>query len=807
MRLAFGDTVVDLDTHQVQGGRGANPLTPLEAALLRYLAERRGQVVSQQTLHTEVWGYAPTVASRAAYHAIARLRRRLEPDPSTPRYLVSVRGAGFRLNADVAPPVAPLATPPRALPRRTTRFFGRARELATICERILEGPTSLVSIVGIGGIGKTRLALEALARLEDGVDHVVFCDLGGVAQVDEACTAILEQLGQPDRAGAWATLAKVLAERGQAVLALDGVERLAGALTGPVAGLLEACPALKVLTTGRTDMGLHGELRILLDPLPEPPLGAGWSAIRDNAAVQLFADRVALHDFTFDVNDQNAAIVNQIVTALGGWPLALELAAAQCAGRSIRWLAAELPSIDALTARARDVPARHRTLGATLSWTWALLSTPLREGLQQLTCFPGGVDEETARAILGAGGSDCLQALHGRGLARVASRPEEPRRYGMLDPIRQWVRQEQPASSEMERRLVHWAAERCRACTAVTNASGPGTPVLDRLKRERTNLERALDVALEQRLDDASAEVAVGVGLVAWNFGHHPSALRRLRRALQRSPDCVPLLHRAGLLASTHEPVGAATQLLERAVEQAGFQALPNPQRATILQHLAKQLDRMGLATRADELYEEALTLTEPGTRAELAVLGTWSGSLGNRADPRAVELGERAAALCRDQRDHAAEPGVLHNLAKAYLAVGRASRARDIAEQALRLATAQQHATQAMVAWLLAETWLAEDRTRARTMFGQALELASRLGDQRTATRAQARLALVHADRRDQSEQWLSAAQAGVDADLPEIRKLLQDASTALTHGAVKAPGSSAEARSTASTSTDHAE
>ena len=737
MKLAFGESLVDLDSLEVTGPAGPGTLSALEASLLRYLADRPGEVVSQAELHEQVWGYAPTVVSRAAYHAIVRLRRRLEQDPSQPVFLVAVRGAGFRLDAEIRTPAEAPAPP---LPRLRTRFFGRLQERALLREHLLERRTCVVSLVGMGGIGKTSLALEVAWDVARAFRQVVFCDLSQTTHVDEAASRLLRDLGIRGPGMSWRRVTEALRTHGPTLLILDNVEQLLPHLALPVSDLVDACPDLQVLATGRTDLRIRGELRVLLEALVPPDLEAPVADVADNLAVQLFADRMALHEPRFSVTERNAPAVVTVVRQLGGWPLALELAAAQCVGRGIEWLVRDLPLGVDLQARAHDVPDRHRTMDATLAWSWELLDDAQRDALLAFGCLPGGVSSSAQQRVVDENGPLLARTLHERGWLYVVSDTEPGPRYGLLPPVRAWVQRQHPRTSPAWIAVVGWAQALAQQGTT-TASKARGTPHLDMLEAERDNLEAAFDAAMALEDVRAVADVALAIGLVAWNYGPHPPALARLRLALRANPDRADLHHRAGLLASTHEPTPVALALLQRAAELALAQGLER-QRPTYLQHLARLVQRDGDVARADQLFEEALALAEPRSREELAVLGTWCGSLAEREDPRAVAMGERAAALCARHEDRAVEPGILHNLAKAYLRTGELERARETASLAHDRAVEQKHSIQGLTRVLLAETWAEEAPDRARELLVEAVAWAERVGDWTVRDRAQAGLA-----------------------------------------------------------------
>ena len=299
--LPIGDYTVDLRGLVMHGPSGSSSLSAREGDLLEYLAARVGEAVPTEELLINVWNYAPGVQSRAVYHTVARLRRRLEPDPSRPQFLISVRGVGFRLDLGPASPRAPVPSPPASsLPRRRTRFFGRTNEIEQAVERLRDSPSPLVTVLGLGGIGKTRVALEIAERLQDDIARTVFCE------VPRESHGVIGALGRAldvrvSSSTGVETLAKHLEVPGGVLLVLDNATHDGESAAELISHLIEQCPSLRVLATSREAMRLHGEARILLDVMPLPDVGGTLAKAGDNPAVQLFVDRVVLHDPRFSL--------------------------------------------------------------------------------------------------------------------------------------------------------------------------------------------------------------------------------------------------------------------------------------------------------------------------------------------------------------------------------------------------------------------------------------------------------------------------------------------------------------------------
>ncbi|MEO0603073.1 MAG: tRNA pseudouridine(55) synthase TruB, partial [Myxococcota bacterium] len=493
-----------------------------------YHYARKGQTVSQATLLVEVWGYSPKVSSRAAYHAVARLRQRLEPDPTHPRYLVTVRGKGFKLELDDAPP--PRAGTVRTavrLPRRRTVFFGRTQERDTVIARLRSSPTPVVSLVGLGGVGKSRLAVEICHALIEDYDHLTFSDLTDVEGPDELLATLARTLRVPlSREGlAVRTLARHLDARGATLLVLDNIDRCADAVADLAMALIDGCSRLTLLVTGRRGLDLHGECQILLDVLPLPEPDAPLADVAANEAVQLFVDRVGLKE-PFDQTSSNVDQVEAIVRRLEGWPLALELAAAQVPVAGLDWLAEPAVDVRSLRATTRDRPRRQRTVHDVLDLTWELLDRCAREAWIQLSWFRGGFTLAAAEAVVETTTPMpvVLATLRERGIVRRVGQEPQPR-FGMLEPVREWARERLGPTPEVAERHLAWAV----ALQQILLEQAPSDHTTAIAIAEFENLELAWETARER--EDGHALPVLALCLTSSGAWSSASSKRRIMRS------------------------------------------------------------------------------------------------------------------------------------------------------------------------------------------------------------------------------------------------------------------------------------
>jgi predicted ATPase/DNA-binding SARP family transcriptional activator/tetratricopeptide (TPR) repeat protein len=369
------------------------------------------------------------------------------------RHLLLLRGT-----PPLAPGRGPSTVPPRSgndpdppptnLPEPLTSFVGRADDLGRVDALLAAG--RLVTVLGPGGAGKTRLAVEAARRRAERFrDGVWLVDLASVTEPAKVGAAVVAAAGlrgsalfetanrvRPDGRGDVDVLAERLYGR-QILLVVDNCEHLIDAVAHLVSALLVRCPQLRVLATSREPLAVDGESLVPLGPLGLPGVGAGAADAARAPAVRLFAERAAAVRPGFAVDDRTVGDVVRIVRGLDGLPLALELAAARLRTLGLAELAAGLSDrFRLLTSGNRTAQPRHRTLRAVIAWSWNLLADDERVLAERVAVLPGGVTVATAAAISGgtAPVADLLAALVDRSLLQLAPGG----RYRMLETIREY---------------------------------------------------------------------------------------------------------------------------------------------------------------------------------------------------------------------------------------------------------------------------------------------------------------------------------------------------------------------------------
>ncbi|RAY13761.1 AfsR/SARP family transcriptional regulator [Actinomadura craniellae] len=385
------------------------------------------------------------------------------------------------------------------LPAQLTTFVGREEELRRVGKRL--AGERLVTVLGPGGVGKTRLAVEAGGRERGDVCFVDLAPLGDGAEVPQAMLSALglrESRLRPEGSGQAADrLVAALADR-RLLLILDNCEHVIDAAARIVHRLLAACPGLRVLATSREPLGITGEGLHPLPPLTLPPDGVTAGQALGYPAVRLFADRAAAARPDFSLGPAELGPVLNICSALDGLPLAIELAAARLRALPAAEIAARLDDRFRLLSRgSRTAAPRHQTLRAVVEWSWDLLTEEERVLARRLTVFAGGATLESAREVCGplsADAADTLSDLVDKSLVIAADG-----RYRMLETIRTFCAERLAEAGELDR--LH--AAHADHLIGLAEAAEPRLREagqlewLARLDAERDDLHAALRRAVE----------------------------------------------------------------------------------------------------------------------------------------------------------------------------------------------------------------------------------------------------------------------------------------------------------------------
>jgi predicted ATPase/DNA-binding CsgD family transcriptional regulator len=432
------------------------------------------------------------------------------------------------------------------VPVASVPLLGRTQELTDLRQRLARDDIRLVTLTGVGGCGKTRLALEVAADAQLVLGRpAFFVDLSPLTDPNLVLSTIATGLGVLEGAGSTQGLADILAKAmaPQALLlVVDNFEHVLPAAP-VIAHLLEACTSLKVLATSRESLHLRWEHEFPLSTLAVPDLShdASLDVLAQSPAVALFVQRARAVRPEFRLDEHNAAAVAEICVRLDGLPLALELAAARTRLLTPSALLRRLEHrLDLLATSARDAPGRHRTLRAAIQWSYDLLQPREQALFPRLAVFAGGCSLSAA-AEVGALDGDPLpefeSLLEKNLVVRDRSVRGEPR-FGMLETVREYALEQLAAAGEVDRMRERHA--RYFAAFAESGAHhfwGPGQMQwLDTLERDLDNVRVALAWSLGEGGDPNVGLRLAGATYRLWDLrGHTAEALTWFEPLLQRA--------------------------------------------------------------------------------------------------------------------------------------------------------------------------------------------------------------------------------------------------------------------------------
>lgn len=453
--------------------------------------------------------------------------------------LYQVAAAGLARNF---PPLHTLDPQRTNLPDDTTEFFGRENELEYLVNLIGGHHARLVTLTGPGGVGKTALALHVAAHLiphfPDGVYQVLLAPLSEGAAMPAAVAAVIGARETPDKPLS-ETVRDTLRPK-RLLLFMDNFEHIALA-ADLLSDWLSMAPGLSVLATSRSSLRLRSEQEFPLQPLPVPAGGEGLETLRQDAAVALFMARArAVHpELALTVDNMN--IVAAICRRLEGLPLAIELAAARTRMLPLPELLRRLDSaLPLLSGGPRDIPERHRSLRATIDWSYRLLTLEEQRTLRMLGVFRGGFTLDAVAAIselhTTLDALDRLEPLASQSLIHLDNAGGEPR-YTMLETVREYAVEELSAAGESDqvtgRHLAYYTslAKRQR----VAWRSGDYQTWFNLLDSERDNLRTALQRAFASPRTPEIAEEGAWLAGYLWPFWLFGNSIDEARRSLRQA--------------------------------------------------------------------------------------------------------------------------------------------------------------------------------------------------------------------------------------------------------------------------------
>ena len=499
-----------MSPEQVVGGTvdGRTDVYALACVVFEMLAGRPPFVASarDQLIRLHLTGTPPALSDLLAgipSGVSATVARALAKDVSD-RY-TTVTDFAAALNTEAGGSRTPTPTPfrgkPNRLPRPRSRFVGRYQELADCAALLME--SRLVTLTGIGGSGKTRLAVKLAERLSSRFsDGVYFADLSPIQDPDRVAraVAVAVDLTIDEQADARDSLTRHLQGK-EVLLVLDNCEHFLASCADLVDHLLPSTDQVHIIATSREALGVEGErvFAVRSLALPVADAGANLASVQSSEAVALFLDRARLVVPGFSVNAENAAPIAEICRRLDGIPLAIELAAARVKVLSVEQIRSKLDDrFRLLTDGSRSAVLRHQTLLATIQWSYDQLSDEEQQLIRQLSVFAGGWTLPNVKPIVSGdadefGLIDRLTRLVDKSLVFVDRERSTEARYGMLESVRQYALERLTALNEVnEVRQRHAAQFYALAHQAYPERFDRPEHWADVLEREHDNLRVAL---------------------------------------------------------------------------------------------------------------------------------------------------------------------------------------------------------------------------------------------------------------------------------------------------------------------------
>jgi predicted ATPase len=669
-------------------------------------AAHGGQVLLSGALAERLAGRLPPGVTLRDLGAV-RLR-----DLGSPERLYQVVHPALR--ADF-PPLRSMASTPNNLTQQLNSFIGRDREMEQV--RQLLASSRLLTLLGMGGLGKSRLSMQVAAIvLEDYPDGVWFVELAALSDPNLVPQAVASVLGVREEPGGTLMDALVRHVRDRKLLlVLDNCEHLVHECADVAKRLLQAGPQVRVLASSRDSLSVAGETVFHVTPLPVP--GSDATATPDGLmrleSVRLFVDRATAAQPSFRLNARNAAAVAEICRRLDGIPLAIELAAARTRAMSVETIAARLQDrFRLLTSRDRTVLPRQQTLRALIDWSYDMLPAKERTLLQRLSVFAGGWTLEAAESVCSGDpiGRDELIDLLGNLVEKsLVLLDPDSNRYRMLETVRQYAAEQlghAADASAARSRHLSWCLELAHG--ARDGFVGPDAARwLTALDAERENM-----LAAHRWCDEADDGAALGLQLthalkLYWyqrgllTLGHRVTfeALARVPAAERSAQRCTALAD-VGQFCSFMGRLEEAQRCLEESLAIA--RELGDRNRiAAAVQSLGYACQTAGDLGRARQLFDEGVELArDVGDTRQIAAALICLGQLlrQQRDFGGAEQLYREATDIARRLGDEESVGIGLLNLAMVAIECGRLQEARPLLRDAVvtALATGSQMLGQA---------------------------------------------------------------------------------------------------------------
>ena len=679
-------------------------------------------------------GLQPSAETRALYERLKAGKAPLEGGPTLPPS--EERGQSPKTN----------------LPIPLTSFIGREHELEEV-KRLLSS-TRLLTLIGAGGIGKTRLAIRIARELtRDYRDGVWWVELASLTDGAHVPQAVAHALGVRESSSRSLTesLKDALREK-QLLLILDNCEHLISASAQLAYQLLSYCTDLKILATSREALDITGETIVRVPGLSFPPLRdvSQLQSVQEFESIQLFTERAATVRPDLALTQENTFAVMEICYRLDGIPLALELAAARIKMLSLEEIAGRLNDrFNLLTHGSRVAPVRHQTLRATIDWSYELLSELEGALLRRLSGFAGGFQLEAAESVAAGGELEKIQIfsllehLVDKSLLTLQKHPEGGQgqtRYGMLETIREFGHEklvEAGEDAEVRRRhLDYFAMFAQRAQQGIYSTQQAAW--LRRLDEEVGNLRLALDCPAEEPVEakhSGSRSVLESQFMIIrslslfWERGYRAEIIETLGKLLQRQGQSDPSAEKAraldvgGFLLWSLNRLPEARTYLEESIAIAGT-LQDDSLLVWPLMYLGWTFWGIGEYERARIYLEKSLVIARSlGEEGAVAVALAYLGDIpyAQRNLPEARKRYEEAIFLLRQLQNPSMLAPSLRRLGYLEVREGNFAQAADLFTESLELnrQTAHHHGTVASLAGFAAIHLARGNLRKAAVLYG----------------------------------------------------------------------------------------
>ncbi|MGB3480018.1 MAG: tetratricopeptide repeat protein [bacterium] len=599
------------------------------------------------------------------------------------------------------PPLRSLSARPHNLPIQATPFLGREKELVEIGKLLRDPSCRLLTLIGPGGIGKTRLAIQGAAEeIEDFAHGVYFIILEPLTSMDFLMSTIAEALrfsfyGQKDQK---AQLLDYLREK-EVLLILDNFEHLVEG-AGIIADILSAAPKVKILVTSRELLNLRGEWILQIKGMDVPE--GERIDVEGYSAVQLFFYNAQRVRAKVSISGEDKVHVARICQLVGGLPLGIEIASSWLRTLTCKEIAQEIEkSFDFLATSLRDVPARHRSLRAVFEYSWKLISDKEKQVLKRLSVFRGGFQRKAAENIAGASLTDLLSLTDKSLLYREANG-----RYNMFEILRQYTGEKLNKEADENEQVE------CLHCKYYADfmyqreksiSSEIGKEVYSEIKEEIENVRKALNWAIDRKKVEYLDKFAITMYFVYNHYGWYHEGDRLYQNAL--------------------ESISKRKTQLERVV----YEKLAT--RYAIFRY------SMGFYDEARKLLEESLVISqEYGIQREIAqtlmTLGNIDAILGDYDN--ATTRYEEVLKIWRDIDDKKNIAGLLNNLGVIHYYKKEYAEARKLYEESVDISNDVHH--KQMKAMAIGNLGLVAhelgDYNEAKRLLRQCLDIEREFGD-----------------------------------------------------------------------------